>query len=349
MTDPDYTSSIWYNTNANIIFTPKRKCKQAIIHFCVNNGHLQNVEMTSVNNVYYFAINNVTKDQQLSYSFTYIPENCGAIDTEWTYVNNNNSVTKVVTKIVNTVTNVVKPDDKWVVTFFDDFNGPLDRSKWSPEISNNGGGNGEAQAYIDDNSTVRTENGCLVLQANRANAMDRNYTSGRINSKDKVEMKYGKIEARIKMPKTDSLWSAFWLLSNDGKTWGHGAAEIDIVEFVGRNKNRPSGAINYDPWPQNKYVSENYTFPNGENAYDNFHIYSVNWQPNKIEYFVDNNLYCTFTPESLKSRWTLNDDTKWYIILNVAISGALGGNIKDSDVFPDKMLVDWVKISQFKM
>lgn len=359
MSSSDYSTFVWYNENANIQFTPTKPCNKAIIHFCINGGAQQNIEMTSKNNVYYFAINGITSKVPFKYSFTYFLQNFGAVDTQWYLVNDNpvntivNKVVDVVKPVVNKVVDVVKPDeDKWIVTFFDDFNGPLDRSKWNVEVNNDGlKNNNEQQAYIDDNSTVRTENGCLVLQANRANAMDRNYTSGRINSMGKVEFKYGKIEARIKMPTCKSSWCACWLLpGNKSQSWPL-LGEIDIVECVGERNTKPTGAINFGDnlWPKNRFVYETYNFPNGQDASSDFHIYEIIWDPNMIRWFIDGNLYSTKTPEDLKpDSWKLNDNS-FFLILNVAVGGFLTSGVKETDNFPDQMLVDWIKVSSWKM
>lgn len=336
MTISDQEQGVWYaNNNFNIVFKPSQQVSRAILHFTVDSGAQQNLDMPKDGNTFNFAINNIHPTNKVTYSFTYFTQN-GAADSQ---VFGTSNQTQPQPKPQN-------DDDRWVTVFFDDFNGPLDRSRWSVEQVSKPANN-ESQAYIDDPSTVRTENGCLILQCNRANAMGKQFTSGRINSMNKFQTKYGKIEARIKMPKCACLWSAFWLLANDGKTWGYGAAEIDVVEFVGRNNNHASGAINYDPWPHNKFVSKSYTLPQG-NYYDDFHVFGINWQPDKIDYFIDNHLYCTFSPASLQSRWTCNE-AEYYIVLNVACEGALGGQVCDSDVFPDRMCVDWVKVSQLKM
>jgi len=337
MSDINYQTN-YQDRNLNITVNCN-DLKDCIIHFKVNDGEQQNLSMPRNSNKpseFNFAINNINTDNHVQYSFTTINNNSIANDSSWF---------SWPEKSLNTISFT---NHHWITTFFDDFNGPLNRNIWNVEINNSGGGNNEAQAYIDDTSTVRTENSCLILQANKANVMGKSYTSGRINSIGKLEIKYGKIEAKIKMPKTACLWSAMWCLPADCKPWGHGCAEIDIVEFVGRWKNQAAGSINYDPWPNNKWVSNRYTLTDGKNFYDDFHVFGINWQPNKIEYFIDGNLYGTFGPESLQSKWTCND-ANYYIIFNVAVSGTLGGEITCDDLFPDRMLVDWIKISELSM
>ncbi len=357
-----FSQSIWYNPNLNIVFKPNNSCKSVILHFNVNNGAQQNLNMSFDNSQkqYNFGLNGVGKDQLVNYSFTYFPNDSGAVDTAWfnskaqtQTPNQNNPVAPapIVSNKSNEKVDYSKPSDSnWIVTFFDDFDGPLNRNIWNVEVTNSGGGNNEAQSYVDRPNTVYTEKGCLILQCNKESDSGKEYTSGRVNTKGKFSTQYGKWEARIKVPKGSPMWCAFWALAAPPHNqWCVDGIEIDIMECVGRSCNKPTGAINFSDkgWPHNRFVYESYEFKDTDASQD-FHIYSIIWEPNSIKWFVDGNLYSTKTAEDLKpDLW--NCHKPYFIILNNAISGLLGGPISDKDEFPQKMYIDYVKISQWKM
>ena len=119
---------------------------------------------------------------------------------------------------------------------------------------------------------------------------------------------------------------------------------------MGRSRDKPTGAINFGDnlWPANRFVYETYKFPQGQDASTDFHIYSVIWEPDVIRWYVDDVLYSTKTPRDLlPDSWRLND-TEFFIIMNNAVGGMLGGNIEKSDIFPAQMIIDYVKVSQLE-
>jgi beta-glucanase (GH16 family) len=229
----------------------------------------------------------------------------------------------------------------------DEFNGTaLDAANWNISTGNGcpalcGYGNNELQSYEAGNLTVN--NGTLKILAKQENIGGANYSSGKVTSKDKAKFTYGRYEARIKLPKGDGLWPAFWMLSNDEPygTWPK-SGEIDIMEYVATNNDETLGYIHYgDFWPNNKNQGKKYKVSN-TNLSDDFHVFAIEWEPNIIRWYIDGVLFSTKTNTDVSpSAWPFDQDM--YMILNVAVGGNLGGAVNNS-MLPATMEVDYVRV-----
>jgi beta-glucanase (GH16 family) len=210
----------------------------------------------------------------------------------------------------------------------DEFNGTsLDATKWTVQTGNGcpncGWGNSELESYTNSTNNVRLENGSLVLEA-RKDASG-NYTSGRINTNGKFSRRFGRFEIRAKIPPGTGLWPAFWMLPTTGN-WPN-TGEIDVMENRGDQTSTIGGTLHYGQVvPNNLHDGTAYTLPTG-NFNDNFHIFAVDWQLGKIDWYVDGVLFKseTKTPNSL-SPASNNDPWPWdsydyYILLNLAVGG----------------------------
>ena len=183
----------------------------------------------------------------------------------------------------------------------DEFNGTaLDGAKWNTYVGNGCAemlcsfGNNELQSYQAANLTV--SGGTLKILAKQENINDRSYSSGKITTKDKAKYTYGRYEARIKLPKGDGLWPAFWMLSNNEPygTWPQ-SGEIDIMEYVATNNDETLGYIHYGGlWPNNKNQGKKYKISN-TNLSDDFHVFAIEWEPNVIRWYIDGVLFSTKT------------------------------------------------------
>jgi beta-glucanase (GH16 family) len=233
----------------------------------------------------------------------------------------------------------------------DEFNGTtLDASKWTPQIGDGcdinlcGWGNNELQYYTDRAENVKTENGNLVITSLKETFGGKAYTSAKIRSIQKGDFTFGRIEARIKVPKGSGSWPAFWMLSTDETygTWPQ-SGEIDIMEFQGKNPNIISGTAHYGgPIPDNKYKGLIYRLPANGNYYDDFHVFTIQWDSTSIKWYMDGNLYHSLTPKDLRPyRWPF--DQRFYLILNNAVGGNLGGLVDDTSM-PQTMQVDYVRV-----
>ncbi|MCR4736263.1 MAG: family 16 glycosylhydrolase [Treponema sp.] len=251
----------------------------------------------------------------------------------------------------------------WHLVWNDEFDGRnIDTTKWDFQLGTGsqygleGWGNNELQFYRKENASVK--NGNLILEARKEDFGGRAYTSARLRTiKDDGSIlfakTYGRIEARIKMPAGNGLWPAFWLLpsTNDYGTWAS-SGEIDILEAKGRLPNRVYGTVHYgQAWPGNKYSGGMYKFPDGGSISD-YHIYSLEWEPGLLRWFVDGNLYYETSQwwslgagESEPYAYPAPYDKPFYILLNFALGGNYDGGVAPEDYsFPAQMLVDYVRV-----
>ncbi len=235
------------------------------------------------------------------------------------------------------------PDLVWS----DEFDGDtLNLNNWTHEIGDGcdrgicGWGNQELQSYQSDNTTV--SDGTLKITARPEAVGNSSYTSSRIISKNKQDFTYGRMEARIKVPRGNGTWPAFWMLSTDEVygTWPQ-SGEIDIMEYVGREPNQVLGTIHYGkPYPLNRYNTGQIDF--AEPVYDEFHEFAVEWQADTIRWMVDDILFHTQTPDDLNGEnWPFDQD--FFFILNLAVGGTLGGPV-DASAFPATLEVDYVRV-----
>jgi beta-glucanase (GH16 family) len=244
--------------------------------------------------------------------------------------------------------------DKWHLVWSDEFNGPNgsapDPAKWSFQQGGDGFGNEELEYYTRRPENVSIENGNLVITARKeqykgADGVSRDYTSARLQTRGHFEQKYGRFEARIKLPKGQGIWPAFWMLGDDIERVGWpGSGEIDIMENVGFEPSKVHGSLHGPGYSGAHPLTGVYTLPNGKKFSDGYHIFAVEWEPAAIRFYVDDVLYETQTPASLppQTRWVY--DHPFFVLLNVAVGGKWPGNPDASTVFPTSMLVDYVRV-----
>lgn len=224
----------------------------------------------------------------------------------------------------------------------DEFNGTtLDGAKWTAETGGGGWGNNELQYYKAANATVSS--GTLKITAKKERVQANNYTSARIKTYLKGDWTYGRFEARIKLPKGAGLWPAFWMMPTDSYygTWPK-SGEIDISELIGSKPTNSFGTLHYGTSStDHQYKSSNFFLNSGTFA-DAFHTFAIEWQAGIIKWFVDDNLYQTLTTADI-SPYAWPFDKRFYIILNLAVGGTLGGTV-DNTIFPVAMEVDYVRV-----
>jgi len=255
---------------------------------------------------------------------------------------------------------------EWQLVWFDEFNGAAglapDPTKWNYDLGNNGGwGNGEAETYTSSpNNVFQDGNGNLVIRAIRDSSG--NYTSARLQSgapgastqsADDLSWKYGRIEARIKLPFGLGVWPAFWMLGENISTVGWPTCgEIDIMENFGTFNNNATvnnGTAHGPGYSGGSGLTEAVTLPFGETVYDDFHVYAIEWSQDSINWFVDGTLYHTVTPSStpVGAPWVFN--APFFILLNLAIGGpgTFLGTPDPNAPFPNQdLVVDYVRVYQ---
>ncbi len=243
-------------------------------------------------------------------------------------------------------------DDAQKVTNFntlvknDEFNtaGAPDPLIWNYNIGTgqNGWGNSELQYYTDRSKNVTVQNGYLIISALKESYNGSAYTSARLLTKDKFDQKYGRFEARIKLPWGQGIWPAFWMLGADIDTnpWP-AAGEIDIMELRGQTPTTILGTVHGPGYAGGQSISKSYTLKNGRFDTE-FHVFGIEWGPEYVNFYVDNVLYNQITPADVKGEWVFNKP--FFILINMAVGGNFVGAPNSETVFPQTMLVDYVRV-----
>lgn len=219
----------------------------------------------------------------------------------------------------------------------------LNTSNWNFELGNGcpdicGWGNNEKQIYTEKNHTVK--NGILIITAQK---IDSTYTSTKITTKGKKEFLYGRIEARAKLPVGTGIWPAFWMLgANINQVGWPKCGEIDILEYVGKEPNTIFTSLHTQDSFGNTINTKKTIFPDIE---EGFHIYTIDWTKDKIEFLVDNISVYIFNP-TVKNENTWPFNKPFYIIVNLAVGGNFGGPKVDNTIFPQKFEIDYIKVFQ---
>lgn len=236
----------------------------------------------------------------------------------------------------------------------DEFNAPndspIDSSKWLLETGGNGWGNQELEYYTARPQNAFQQDGNLVIKVleekyTGPDGVTRNYTSARLKAQGKFSQKYGRFEARIKIPYGQGIWPAFWMLGEDieKKGWPK-CGEIDIMENIGKEPSTVHGTIHGPGYSGGKGIGGPFELPAGQRFADDFHVFAVEWEPKAIRFYVDDHLYTTRTPADLPqgAKWVYKHP--FFILLNVAVGGGWPGNPDSSTLFPQTMLVDYVRV-----
>jgi F5/8 type C domain-containing protein/glycosyl hydrolase family 16 len=210
----------------------------------------------------------------------------------------------------------------------DEFNGASgtrpDPAKWT--IDPGTGQNNEQQYYTDNANAQMDGTGSLVIEARQENAGGRSYTSHRMNTSNKLHVQYGRVEARIRVPKGNGLWPAFWMLGADfldGRPWPY-CGEIDIMEVLGRNTSQGYSTLHAPAYNGGGGYGQLYTAPGGADLSAGFHVWA--------------------TVESTRGPWVF--DHPFYLILNLAVGGDFPGPVDGTTPFPSRMYVDYVRVYQ---
>ncbi|TMP40221.1 hypothetical protein CWB96_17340 [Pseudoalteromonas citrea] len=250
----------------------------------------------------------------------------------------------------------------WTMTWSDEFNGTsLDSQHWQVETGDGsqygliGWGNNELQWYQEENITVA--DGKLIITAQEQQTNNYNYTSGRMKSEAKVDVTYGRIEASVKAPYGQGLWSAFWMLPTNSQYggWASGG-EIDIMElFSLTTDQKVLGTIHYGmAWPLNRSAGGQHSL----NVTDAFHLYAVEWEQDEIRWYADDVHYATVSSDTWWSYYYENSelgyvskpaapfDQDFHLLLNLAVGGNLPGSPDAQTQFPAVMEVDYVRVYQ---
>lgn len=241
----------------------------------------------------------------------------------------------------------VQAADEYEVVWEDNFDGnSLDRSIWNVEQNGDGGGNQELQYYRDSTDNIQVSNGTLKIKGLRQSWGGKNYTSGRINTKGKAEFRYGKIEARMKLPSFTGAWPAFWMLGGNHSSIGWPrCGEIDIMEAINTEKFTHGALHWFGESGQSDSGGDSQKIVPANFDRTQWHVYGIEWNENKIDFLVDG---VVFFSDSITEGYKGEFRKEQFIILNLAIGGQWPGFSVDSSGFPQIMEVDYVRVSQKK-
>ncbi|MBV8551571.1 MAG: glycoside hydrolase family 16 protein [Acidobacteriaceae bacterium] len=241
------------------------------------------------------------------------------------------------------------PRSNWKLIWSDEFNGaartPPDPAKWMFDLGGDRWGNKELEIYTNAPENIAQDGkGHLVIRALKT---DSGYTSARINTRGKFTVEFGKIAARMRIPRGQGIWPAFWMLGDDiAKAGWPGCGEIDIMENVGKEPAVIHGTIHGPGYSGGQGVGATDTLRSRRPLADGFHEYAIEWSPGSITFLLDNQPYATFTPASLPAGTHWVYDHPFFLLLNLAIGGKWPGNPNATTQFPQALTVDWVRVWQ---
>ncbi|NOT33107.1 MAG: glycoside hydrolase family 16 protein [Candidatus Eisenbacteria bacterium] len=237
---------------------------------------------------------------------------------------------------------------QWELVWQDEFDGAVgqlpDPSRWTFDVGTDWG-NGQLEY-----DTARPENvsldgsGNLAIIAREEPYQSRNYTSGRINTRNRFDQAGGRFEARMRLPRGRGLWPAFWLLGSNLDTvpWP-GCGEIDIMEFRGQEPSLLHGSLHGPGYSGGNAITNSYSVP-GVPLDSTFHLYAVEWTSSSIAWSIDDHVYFTVVPSQIPSGawWVFNHP--FFVVLDLAVGGSFVGPPDASTVFPQRLLVDYVRV-----
>ncbi len=239
----------------------------------------------------------------------------------------------------------------WSDEFNQADNSAPDANKWVYELGGGGWGNNELETYTStrDNSYIAsdpdaTDGKVLVIQAVKSSTGA--YTSARLKTQGKFDAQYGRIEARLKSTNGQGLWPAFWMLGEGISTVGWPACgELDIMEIINANPTKTYGTAHGPGYSGSNGIGNNYILPGGDTYDQAYHVFALDWAPNKIVWSVDGIVYHTITPASLPAgtTWVYNN-APFFILLNLAVGGSWPGNPDGTTVLPQALKIDYVRV-----
>lgn len=285
----------------------------------------------------------------------------GATDLSFWYYGQN-SKKNISVSLANNLASPSNPDN-WSLVWKDEFNNKAGSAPnpyvWGQEVGDGtvngipGWGNSELEYYTGGTENVATDGKGNLVITTKADDGSRmcyygpcQYTSARLLTNKRFEIAYGRVEARIKVAQGAGLWPAFWMLGTNLEQVGWPqAGEIDIMEYVGRVPNEVFGTLHGPGYSGGQSYGKVYDL--GMPVSDDFHVFAVEWQPDKITWFIDGIPYFTATPNDpfmQGKEWVFNHP--FYLLMNVAVGGNFGGPVGPDTTFPQTTAIDYVRLYQ---
>jgi beta-glucanase (GH16 family) len=233
----------------------------------------------------------------------------------------------------------------------DEFNATvLNQNDWSYELGDGcpnicGWGNNELEYYTNSTDNLYFQDGKMIIEAKQQPVSGRNFTSARIKTQGKKPFKFGRIDIRAKLPVGKGIWPAFWMLPERSVygTWPK-SGEIDIMELLGQEPNKVYGTLHFGPGPGSTQINQSKVLNTGS-FNDEFHVFSLDWKQDQIQWLIDGNVYATANKAAFgTNNYPFNEE--FYFLMNLAVGGQWPGNPDATTSFPQWMIVDYVRVYQ---
>jgi len=233
----------------------------------------------------------------------------------------------------------------WNLVWHDEFDSDnLDLTNWTFDLGASGWGNSELEQYTNNPENVRIENGQLIIEARKDANAKYGYSSARIKTQGLQAWQYGRVEARLKLPYGQGIWPAFWMLGDNIATTGWpNCGEIDILEFIGKTPDNIYHNVHGPGYSGAKPVGAKVGMTPGTLLND-FHTYAIEWSATEIRWLVDDKETFKVASSAVPGKWVF--DHKFFIMMNVAVGGGWPGFPTTVTVFPQQMIVDYVRVYQ---
>ncbi|MDF2188021.1 family 16 glycosylhydrolase [Paraflavitalea sp. CAU 1676] len=239
----------------------------------------------------------------------------------------------------------------YTLAWKDDFDGPaLNTTIWSHQNGDGcpnvcGWGNNELEYYTDRAENLYFQNGKLIIEARPESFQGKGYTSSKIITQGKKPIKFGRIDIRAILPKGKGIWPAFWLMPDKSVFGGWPkSGEIDLMEVVGHEPAKTHGTLHFGPGPGSTQISRNWSLP-AKTFNDEFHVFSLEWKQDQIQWLVDGQVFSTVTKADLgANNYPFNEE--FFVIFNLAVGGNWPGSPDANTYFPQWLIVDYIRVYQ---
>lgn len=247
-----------------------------------------------------------------------------------------------------------EPEAKWNLVWEETFGFPeIDESRWNFVEGGTGFGNEESQYYTNRQENARIEKGMLVLEARKEEYKGMEYTSAKLTTRGKAAWKYGRFSIRAKLPEGQGIWPAIWMMPEDMQRYSGWPAcgEIDIMELIGHQPGTVYGTLHYGV--PHTYTGESYQLPENKKFSDDFHVFTLDWEPGEFRWYVDGELYARQDKWFSTSMGTGEQnpqgapfDRGFYLQLNLAVGGKWPGYPDHTTQLPQQMVIEYIKVYQ---
>lgn len=225
----------------------------------------------------------------------------------------------------------------------------LDEANWTYRIGNGdwGWGNNEKQYYRKENTSIYNKD-FLVIEAKEEEYDGFKYTSSRLVTENKKEFKFGRVDIRAALPKGQGIWPALWMLGGNFDEVGWPACgEMDIMELLGHIPDEVHSTVHYGKdFKQRQYHGKPKKTKDGSQFSDQFHVFSLVWEKDNMKFLLDDELIYDVGIDDMKEGQPYPFNKEFFFLFNVAVGGNWPGDPNETTTFPQRMIVDYIRVFQ---